>query len=345
MAKRKRRLKKLPIFILLVLLLVGGYFAYTKLFSGNDNSSLEKVSKPKEKVDIVDVDGTVRNVAVMINNHPSARPYHSGLNDAHIIYEILVEGGYTRYMALYNNKDTEKIGSVRSSRHYFLDYAMENDAVYVHWGWSPQAQTDVRKLSVNNINGLNYENVYFFRDTTLNVNKEHTGFTSMEKINNGIKKLGYSSTSTKPALLNYNVKDVDLSKHENAMAANNILIPYSNNTKTSYVYDSETKMYKRFVNDKEHSDYITKEQYSFKNIITYKVDNTVIDSYGRLDIDNLGTGEGYYITNGYAVPIKWEKSTRKSQTRYYLMDGKELEVSDGNTFIQIQPSAKTLSIS
>ena len=246
---------------------------------------------------------------------------------------------------LFKDKNTERIGSVRSSRHYFLDYAMENDAVYVHWGWSPQAQTDVRKLSVNNINGLNYENVYFFRDTTLNVNKEHTGFTSMEKINNGIKKLGYGSTSTKPALLNYNVKDVDLSKYENAMTANNILIPYSNNTKTSYVYDSETKMYKRFVNDKEHSDYVSKEQYSFKNIITYKVDNTVIDSYGRLDIDNLGTGEGYYITNGYAVPIKWEKSTRKSQTRYYLMDGKELEVSDGNTFIQIQPSAKTLSIS
>ena len=150
MAKRKRRLKKLPIFILLVLLLAGGYFAYTKLFSGNDNSSLEKVSKPKEKVDIVDVDGTVRNVAVMINNHPSARPYHSGLNDAHIIYEILVEGGYTRYMALYNNKDTEKIGSVRSSRHYFLDYAMENDALYVHYGWSPQAESDIRTYKVNN---------------------------------------------------------------------------------------------------------------------------------------------------------------------------------------------------
>ena len=350
--KKKKKMKKLPTIILLVLILgVGGVLAFN-MFAPKDlkekvKETTEKVAKkkkPEEKVDIIDVNSNVRNVAVMINNHPKARPYHSGLSDAHIIYEILVEGGITRYLAVFNDKDTARIGSVRSSRHYFLDYALENDAVYVHWGWSPQAQSDIRKLGVKNINGLTYEGVYFTRDKSLNVPLEHTGITDMEKINKAIKKLKYDSKTEKEPLLTYNVKDEDLSTREDAIVANKVSIPYSNLTKTSYVYDPETKSYNRFVNDKEHTDYVTKEQLSFKNIITYKVSNSVIDSYGRLDIKNVGSGEGYYITNGYAIPIKWEKSSRKSQTRYYYTDGTELKVSDGNTFIQIQPASRTLTI-
>ena len=351
--KKKKKMKKLPMIILLVLILgVGGVIAFN-VFAPKDlkekvKETTEKVAKkkkPEEKVDVIDVNGNVRNVAVMINNHPKARPLQSGLNDAHIIYEILAEGGITRYLAVFNDKDTERIGSVRSSRHYFLDYALENDAVYVHWGWSPQAQKDIRSLGIKNINGLTYEGVYFYRDKSLNVPLEHTGFTDMERINKAIKKLKYNDKTEKEPLLTYNVKDEDLSTREDAIIANNVSIPYSNMTKTSYVYDAETKTYKRFVNDKEHTDYVTKEQYGFKNIITYKLGTSVIDSYGRLDLKNIGSGEGYYITNGYAIPIKWEKSTRKSQTRYYYTDGTELKVSDGNTFIQIQPTSRTLTIS
>lgn len=343
--RKRRRLKKGPLLILILLLCGGGYLLFSKFKDKEDVVDKLDTVVPKEMVDVVSLEGDIRNIAVMINNHPKARPYMSGLEDAFLIYEILVEGGYTRYMAIFNDKSTERIGSVRSARHYFLDYAMENDAIYVHWGWSPQAENDIGTLDVNNINGLQYENTYFYRDGSLNVALEHTGFTSMEKINNGIKNLSYSSKSKKDVLLNYSTLDVDLSSLEGSIVANNITIPYSGAVKNSYVYDPETKMYLRFVNDVEHKDYVTKEQYSFKNIITYKVSNTVIDNYGRLDISNIGSGEGYYITNGYAIPIKWEKSSRKSQTRYYLMNGKELEVSDGNTFIQIQPSSKTLTIS
>ena len=66
---------------------------------------------------------------------------HAGLQDAYITYEILAEGGITRLMALFKDKDTAKIGSVRSARPYYLDYALENDAIYVHYGWSDQAKS------------------------------------------------------------------------------------------------------------------------------------------------------------------------------------------------------------
>ena len=66
---------------------------------------------------------------------------------------------------------------------------------------------------------------------------------------------------------------------------------------------------------------------------------------GRQGLDNIGSGTGYYISEGYAVPITWEKKDRASQTIYKFEDGSKLKVNDGNTFIQIQPKGETLSIS
>lgn len=310
-----------------------------------ENEKIEEENKPQLK--IVDLDSKTRPYAVMINNHASARKNHAGLQDAYIVYEMIVEGGMTRYMALFKDKDTAKIGSVRSSRHYYLDYAMENDAIYVHWGWSPQAQQDISKYKINNINGLTYENKYFYRDKSLNVSYEHTGFTKMELLKKATSDLNYRTTLNKDLLLNYSVDEINLSEKDGSKVANNVKIVYSSSLNTSYVYDSEQKVYKRYVNGVEHKDAITGEQYTAKNIITYQVKNSNItgDNKGRQDFDNIGSGVGYYITNGYAVEINWKKDSRESQTVYTYKDGSEIVVNDGNTYIQIQPMSQTLTIS
>ena len=96
--------------------------------------------------------------------------------------------------------------------------------------------------------------------------------------------------------------------------------------------------------DEAHVDLITGKQYTAKNIITYQVKNRSYDDYGRQELDNIGSGEGYYISEGYATPITWEKTCRSCKTIYKYSDGKELKVNDGNTWIQIQPVGKVLDI-
>ena len=329
-------------------------YVYIKVYRGKANEIPvigKLVSKivdetPKEKtLEIVDASSNVRPYAVMINNHPQARQYHSGLQEAYLTYEIIVEGGMTRLMPIYKGVSVDRIGSVRSSRHYYLDYAMENDAIYVHWGWSPMAESDIKSFGINNINGLSYEGTYFYRDKSLPVSLEHTGFTDTERIQKGIKALGYRNTTGKDLLLNYSIDEIDVSQMEGAIVANDVDIPYSGILRTSYKYDSDKKVYYRSVNGAPHKDYVTGKQYTTKNIIVYQVRNHNLDDYGRQDIDNLGEGNGYYITDGYAVPIRWSKSSRSAQTKYYYLDGKEIVVNDGNTYIQIQPTNQRLSIS
>lgn len=312
---------------------------------GSEDKNNVKEEVPTKKLQILNLDSDSRSYAVMINNHSTARLHHAGLQDAYLIYEIIVEGGLTRYMAIFKDQDTEKIGSVRSSRHYFLDYAMENDAIYAHWGWSPQAQKDISEYKINNINGLTWEGTYFYRDKSLKVSSEHTGFTTMEMLKKGAARLGYRTTSDATPLLNYEVDEIDTS-NLTVIPADTVTIKYSSSITDKYVYDAENKVYKRYVNNKEHVDDVTKKQYTFKNIITYQVANSNIsgDDKGRQELSNIGKGSGYYISSGVAVKINWEKTSRQSKTIYTYEDGTPLKVNDGNTFIQIQPKNQTLKI-
>lgn len=342
--------KKKVGFVYYILLLIAvallGYSVYNYLNTKDktkttNNDPKNNTKEEEKKLQIVDLDSDSRPYAVMINNLYLARPYQSGLQDAFIVYEIIVEGGITRYMAVFKDQDTTRIGSVRSSRHYFLDYALENDAIYVHFGWSPQAQSDIATLKVNNINGL-YDQA-FWRETSLPVDYEHTAFTSIENIKKIVAKKGYRTTSTKDLLLNYSVDEINLDKEENVVAANKVNIVYSTSTTTSYLYNTETKVYGRSVNGTIQKDYATKKQITAKNIIIALVSNGYIadDAKGRQELDNIGTGDGYYITNGYAIPIKWNKESRSSQTVYTKINGDEIDVNDGNTFIQIAPKTST----
>ncbi len=339
--RRKKRIRKLMVlFCALIVIGVSGWYFLPEDLKGKFGF---KVTLPtiEKKLKIVDQDSNERPIAVMIDNQAMALP-HAGLQEAYLVYEIIAEGGITRLMALYKDRDVSLIGPVRSSRHYYLDYAMENDAIYAHYGWSERARRDIASLDINNLNGITNAPDAYWRDKTRYA--PHNVFTSTENLKKEASKKGYKMTSTEDLLLNYNVDEVNLSEKEGAGVANNVTIRYSNYQTTSYVYDSENKVYLRSTNGEAHRDAVTGNQYTAKNIIVAQVGNSAFDNYGRQDLDNIGTGNGYYITNGYAIPITWSKDSRESQTVYKDTAGNEIEVNDGNTFIQIQPLNQALTI-
>lgn len=343
--KNKKMIETLLIILIAVILGIGIYYFFysNKSSVKNMNDKPTTTTTTTKKLQILDPETKSRPYAVMINNIAVARPLQSGLQDAYIIYEVIVEGGITRLLALFIDQDTDRIGSIRSARHYFLDYALDNDAIYVHHGQSPQAQSDFSKLNIDRIVVDNSKTGW--RDKTLKVASEHTLFTSIEKLGKGVGSK--RTTRNKELLFNYSIDELNLNSKEGAIPASNITVVYSSQVKNTYVYDGENKVYKRSVNGKEHVDYVTKDQYTFKNVIIYQVSNTAIsgDNKNRQNVNTVGNGEGYYISNGTAVPITWSKSSRSSQTVYKYKDGSDLIINDGNTFIQIQPKNKELTIS
>lgn len=355
----KNSKKVIKIFLIILLLIIigigaflgGKYVNSKKTIEVNTNVAdqipeEENAQEPEPEKTIQIFKGTDRPIACMIDNHSDAWPQFS-ISKAYTVYEIIVEGGETRLMAVFKGADADKVGPMRSSRHYFLDYALENDAIYAHIGWSPRAESDIKTLNIPAVNANN-SSAFTWDNSLRRISKEHRAYTSIAKIKEAAQKRGYRLTSNQKLLLTYQAKSLDLANYEGAGPASTVRIPYSTSHVTSYSYDSENKVYKRYQNGLEHKDYVTGAQYTAKNIITYKVHNyTLNDGYagGRQDLNNIGTGDGYYISEGYAIPITWSKQSRSSKTVYKVKaTGKELVVNDGNTFIQIEPANQTLTI-
>ena len=339
--------KKVFIFSIISVIFFGLFVCLFYFLLGEKNIALVKednvqindiMTVEKKKITVYDISSNKRPIAIMIDNNVGNNA-HVGLQDAYLTYEIIVEGGLTRIMALYKDVDTSVIGPVRSSRHYFLDYALESDAIYAHYGWSTYAKNDISSLGVNNINGL-YDDGYY---RNYNIAAPHNVFTSISDLTSVASKKGYRVTSENYELLNYTPDIIDLSSYEGVLTANNVSVTYSYNVR-SYTYDAVNKYYLRYMNNSPHTDRDSKEQYHYKNIVIMKVSNKTLDSYGRQDLDTVGTFEGYYLTNGYAIPIIGVKETRNGKTHYYYKN-EEIEVSDRNTMIQIVPINSNITIS
>ncbi len=340
------------IVVLLILIIVAASLILLKLKMDRD-SQIAKASL-QDNIEVEEPDpvpltflGNERPIAVMIDNHIDAMP-QAGLSKAYIVYEMIVEGGETRLMEIFkstevNEIDLEKIGPIRSARHYFLDYALEHDAIYVHFGWSPQAQSDIPKLGVDNIHGIYESEKDFWRDKEKYA--PHNAVTSTAVIKKLAEKKGYSLTSDKESVLNYTAEEVNL--EEDGVKADTVTIPYSYNNTVKYEYDPETKNYIRYSRDKKQLDWLNNEEVRVKNIIITKCKNTTLndgENKGRQTLSNIGTLEGYYITNGRAIEITCEKSARDAQTVYKDLEGNEIQVNDGNTFVQICPIDSKIAI-
>lgn len=297
---------------------------------GEERSSLTGLWVDKETAE-------KRPIALMINNISFANP-QSGIGEASIIYEAVVEGGITRMMAIFETMTGDRLGSVRSARHYFVSVADEYDAIFAHYGHTKYATCKIKELGVDNLSGLEgIGSTVYYRDNAIKA--PHNAFASAEGIQKGIEIKGYR-TERNAEMKNhfvFNEEDTDLTEGEDASAK--VTLGFSGYTSPYFTYDSKEKVYKRFQFDGPHIDVVTGEQLTFKNLILQYVSYWTIDEkngYQSMDIED-STGEGLYITNGKAVPITWDKKESTSEMHYYDADGKLLSINPGKTYVALYP--------
>lgn len=271
-----------------------------------------------------------RPIAVMLDNYYKARP-QAGLSEADIVYEILAEGGITRYLAIFSNGKPETVGPVRSARPYFIYKALEFNPLYVHVGGSPQAFIDLHDLKVADIDALSSGGNVFWRKKHKPI--PNNMYTSLDAIRKEANRKGYSLNSNFTP-----IKFNELDKDINGEELINIKFPYHENYISEFRYDNNEKLYHRYVNNKPHKDETTNINLQAKNIIIQYTNNRVIDNEGRLEIEIIGEGKGYYITNGQIIDIIWKKPEIRSQTKIYDTEGNEIKLNPGITWYQIIPS-------
>ena len=312
-----------------------------------EETTQEQTEAP-EVVDVVDVNSKTRPFAISINNVYPATTVQRGLNKAFLIYEIPVEGGQTRLLAFFKDVEEDlQVGTVRSARHNMLDYCFESDAIFVHFGGSDWAISQISSTGIDDINGM-YDSP-FWRENPKNLATEHTAYTSTLKLleyARDTKGFNMEADSAEDTLVfNYNVSDVELSGVEGALSATNVKVTIGGAQTTTFSYDQTTKEYTRANNGTTASDYGTGENFTAKNIIVQNISYGYMSDNYCLDIYTTGSGTGYYITNGSAIPINWSKADRYAQTVYTnAATGEEIELSDGRTYVELHPTSEGLTI-
>ena len=285
------------------------------------------------------IDETVaarRPVAVVINNLNKALP-QSGIAQADVIYEVLAEGGITRLIAIFKDFDAEKIGPVRSTRHYFLDFALDNDAVFAHHGGSPQGYNSISSLKINNLDGMALEGKIFFRDPvrrSMPGMLEHSSYTSAQGILSEIDVKAFRTEMNEDARAPF-----DFYGDDEIIAGDSvtkITVPYSPQSQTGvFEYDSENDIYMRSQNGNIHIDELSGEQLSVSNVLVQYVNMYVIagDSAGRREVTLVSQGTGMLFTQGISMPVKWSKESHHAPTVWTTVNDEKLVLSKGKTWI------------
>ncbi|MGG3804101.1 DUF3048 domain-containing protein [Metabacillus fastidiosus] len=274
-----------------------------------------------------------RPIAVMINNHPEARP-QSGLHKADIIYEVLAEGNITRLLAIYQSKMPEIIGSVRSAREYYVDLSKGYDAIYISHGWSPSAKEQLEAGGIDYLNGLFYDGTLFWRSKERKA--PHNSYISYENIVKGANEKKYNLEDDVKPLVFLSSQELDNIQGE---TAEKVLVKYGKQqfSQAVYGYDENEERYTRSSNNKITADLESDETVFIDNILIAEMKHYYIDNDGRRGIDLTSGGKAYLLQKGKIKEIEWVNEDGRIIP---VQNGEQVKLVPGRTWINIVPNLK-----
>jgi len=292
-------------------------------------------------------DVSMRPILVLVDNHPSARP-QAGLQEACLVFEMLAEGGITRLMPVYVHAKPERIGPVRSVRHYFLDLALGLDALIAHCGGSPQALEEVKKLGVATLNAFGLDD-YYWRESARRM--PHNLYTSVRNLLGAAVSAGYRTTRTEGGTRWPFMSGKPLASGLPACAGVEIRWPFN---QAGYKVTMRWKpgqdegspgMYERLINDQPHVDE-DGNVLGGRNVVVafarfWKIAG---DPEGRLGADLTGEGRALVFSDGRQTEVRWRKSERSTPFVLVAQDGRPLELPGGQTWILIVPEQAEVSL-
>ncbi|KMY52899.1 hypothetical protein AC623_01960 [Bacillus sp. FJAT-27231] len=276
-----------------------------------------------------------RAIAVVVNNHPQARP-QTGLAEADVVYEVLVEGNMTRFLAIYQSEQPKEVGPVRSARDYFIDLAEGYESLFIAHGYSPEAKERLFSGEVDQINGIQHDKTIFTRDSSRKA--PHNSYVQFDKMYEEAKERGYELNDM-PDRLNF-LKSSDVTEGAEQKASS-VRVDYSSNPafQVEYRYDADKKSYERFVGGEQQFDRESKRAIRAANVLIIEAGHRVIDGEGRLDIDLSSGGNAYLVQNGVIHTAEWSNVEGRILP---FKDGSPMGFAKGKTWINIIPASKGL---
>lgn len=316
-----------------------------------------------------------RPLVVMIENSIDSRP-QSGLNSADVIYEVVAEGGITRFAAVFYcgivARDTI-LGPVRSARTTYINLASEyNYPLYTHVGGANCGSSDPRTCNTDKrVQALEQINQYgwggvkgndlnqfsigfptFWRDYERlgrTVATEHTMYSSSEKLYKYASGRGWTNKSPdgkldwKDKFVPFTFKDDAKEKGSVGKVSFGFWESY-HDFDVVWSYDGSTNSYTRENGGSAHKDLNNDSTLSAKVVVVqFTKELGPLDEHKHLLYEVIGTGKGLVFQDGAAIEATWSKKDRESRTVWTDAKGKKIAFNRGKIVFHILPADNTVT--
>ncbi len=283
-----------------------------------------------------------RPIAVMIENHTASRP-QSGLHLADVVFEVVDEGGITRYVAVYSSYEAEIMAPIRSARQYYAEIARSFDPIYAFWGTYPECYPIIESMDLDVLDGNSEVLAYApsgWRDSSRHSALEHTACMSTVKLKEDAENYGYSLEG---GLSPFRFK-LDSVKSERGNISY-ITVDFSTDQfKIDFEYDIDNNNYIKYLAGSPHKDRETEEQITLNNVIVMISDIANSgDAAGHMVVRTTQSGKAYYFLDGNVIEGSWERNSIFEPFTYKDDDGKIVLFNRGSTWVSIIPSIDRLT--
>lgn len=303
------------------------------------------------------------------NGTDGGRP-QAGLDQAGVVFEAIAEAGITRFAAIYQNPTSAVIGPIRSLRLYYLEWDTPFDCTIVHAGGANDALQALKTGSYKDLTE-NYTYMYrsnmgnrrwnnlFTNATLLAQLSGDRGYTKSEV--NGFARMTPDESwhdlidnSVSEKLVITEPAEGDISEVKPSVSEIKVRFGSSPTFNVIYKYNPETNSYDRsYENGTAHEVYscpsealgkVSPEgacilkQLSPSVVAIMMVSEKKADDGYHENITTLGSGNAYVFQNGRAIAGTWHKTTVRDQIKFYSMDGAEIQMAPGQTFVEAVPN-------
>ena len=265
-----------------------------------------------------------------IDNNPEARP-QVGLNQADIVFEELVEGGLSRYVAVWHSNVPTDIGPIRSIRPMDPDIASPFGGIIAYSGGQQRFVQMMLATRVKNvIHGQSGTEKYIYRSDDMIA--PHDVIVRAHKLVEQRSNIA----APEPAFKFTRGGEVP-SAVEFGKPAKRLVASFSTLNSPSWKYDAASGKYLRFQAGGEKDVDYTGAQLSAVNVIAQMVGESSEFGYVPRALV-VGRGVAWISTGGKTVQAKWVKRNRNDMTVFTLKSGEEIHLGRGRTWVELIPT-------
>lgn len=274
------------------------------------------------------------SVAAKIDNHWDARP-QVGLERTDIVFEELVEGGITRYVAVWHSDVPELLGPIRSIRPMDPDIVSPFGGIIFYAGGQARFVTMMRNTPVYNaIHGQSDTAAFMYRAGDRSA--PHNVIVKAQEF-----LAAHSDIAAPAQQFAYSLDAASSTAAKEGDPTGTLQLTFSNGFRPAWTYDPASSRYLRLQDGAPDLD-SNGAQLAATNVVSMRVPVTISQSIPKTEM--LGSGEAWVTTGGGTVHATWYKAAATDAIQLLGDSGIAIRLGAGNTWVELVPTAGAVEI-